>query len=98
MISACSSPRSPFKRFFLSLQQFALQEASFFLVKLLQQFTNFTLAPDAQPEDSKPPAGWAEGGGRRATEKIRPAMHLTLFVKVSMEKLSLTEQVDANVR
>ncbi|KAH9483075.1 Cytochrome P450 monooxygenase 75 [Psilocybe cubensis] len=62
-------------------QQFALQEASFFLVKMLQQFTNFRLAPDAQPEDSKPPASWAEGSGRRATEKIRPAMHLTLFVK-----------------
>jgi hypothetical protein len=29
--------------------QFALNEASFFLVRLLQNFTGFALAPDAQP-------------------------------------------------
>jgi cytochrome P450 len=62
-------------------QQFAYQESSFFLVRLMQQFTNFRLAPDAQPADSKPPASWAECGGRKGSEKIMPALHLTMSVK-----------------
>jgi len=62
-------------------QQFAYQETSFFLVRLLQQFTGFRLAPEAQPEDSKPPASWKEGGGRKAIEKVRPAIHLTMYAK-----------------
>jgi len=60
-------------------QQFAYHEASFFLIRLLQQFTNFRLAPEAQPD--KPPASWVEDGGRKATEKIRPTIHLTLSIK-----------------
>ncbi|PPR02520.1 hypothetical protein CVT26_012004 [Gymnopilus dilepis] len=62
-------------------QQFAYQESSFFLIRLMQRFTNFRMAPDAQPEDSKPPASWKECGNRKALEKIRPAMHLTMFIK-----------------
>ncbi|KAF8164833.1 cytochrome P450 [Crassisporium funariophilum] len=62
-------------------QQFAYHETSFFLVRLLQQFTGFALAPDAQPEWSKPPAKWAECGGRKATEKVAPGIHLTMYAK-----------------
>jgi cytochrome P450 len=62
-------------------QQFAYQETSFFLVRLLQQFTNFRLAPEAQPEESKPPKSWSECGGRKATEKVWPGLHLTMYVK-----------------
>ncbi|KAF8147490.1 cytochrome P450 [Crassisporium funariophilum] len=62
-------------------QQFAYNETSFFLVRLLQQFTGFTLAPDAQPEWSKPPAKWAECGGRKATEKVAPGLHITMYAK-----------------
>ncbi|KAF9563333.1 cytochrome P450 monooxygenase pc-1 [Agrocybe pediades] len=62
-------------------QQFAYQESSFFLVRLLQQFTNFRLAPEAQPEDSIPPKEWALQGGLIAKEKVRSATHLTLYAK-----------------
>ncbi|KAF8219014.1 cytochrome P450 monooxygenase pc-3 [Tricholoma matsutake] len=62
-------------------QQFAYNEVSFFLVRLLQKFSGFTLASDAQPADSLPPAEWSKGKGPKATDKVRPAMHLTLFVK-----------------
>ncbi|KAJ7257543.1 cytochrome P450 [Mycena haematopus] len=62
-------------------QQFAYNEASFFLVRLLQQFTAFTLAPDAQPESTKPPASWKEASGTQATEKIMLGRHLTMFAK-----------------
>ncbi|TFK35054.1 cytochrome P450 monooxygenase pc-3 [Crucibulum laeve] len=62
-------------------QQFAYHEASFFLVRLLQQFSSFTLAPEAQPEGSIPPASWASIPGSKGTDKIIPTMHLTMYVK-----------------
>ncbi|KAF9475881.1 cytochrome P450 [Pholiota conissans] len=62
-------------------QQFAYQEASFFLVRLLQKFRNFRMAPDAQPEWSKPPAHWVAEGGRKAIEKVVPGTHLTMYAK-----------------
>ena len=34
-------------------------ETSFFLIRLLQQFTGFSLAPDAQPEGTGSPEGRA---------------------------------------
>ncbi|KAF5367302.1 hypothetical protein D9757_010082 [Collybiopsis confluens] len=62
-------------------QNYAYNEASFFLVRLLQQFDTFTLAPEAQPEGSLPPLEWQGRKGRQAEEKIWPAAALTLFVK-----------------
>ncbi|KAJ3512922.1 hypothetical protein NLJ89_g3244 [Agrocybe chaxingu] len=62
-------------------QQFAYHESSFFIVRLLQQFTNFRLAPDVQPPESKPPASWAETNRPKAREKIMPGTHLTMYVK-----------------
>ena len=58
--------------------QFAYNEASFFLVRLLQQFSDFSLAPEAQPEATLPPAEWAAMG---ISEKVRPGTTLTLYVK-----------------
>ncbi|KDN46864.1 hypothetical protein RSAG8_03941, partial [Rhizoctonia solani AG-8 WAC10335] len=60
-------------------QQFAYNEISFFLTRLLQRIDQITLAPDAQPTQTHPPAAWAKGPGRRATEKIWPKAHLTLY-------------------
>jgi len=63
-------------------QQFAYHEASFFLVRLLQNFSAISLASDAQPLDSRPPADWAEDKeGRKGKEKIRPRNHLTMYVQ-----------------
>ncbi|KAJ7481351.1 cytochrome P450 [Mycena galericulata] len=63
--------------------QFAYNEASFFLVRLLQRFSSIALAPEAQPPASRPPAAWAteDKVGWLAREKIRPKAHLTLFVQ-----------------
>lgn len=66
----------------LTVAQFAYNEASFFLVRLLQRFSTISLAPEAQPPASKPPARWANGVGIIAKEKIRPKAHLTLYVSV----------------
>ncbi|KAJ7123185.1 cytochrome P450 [Mycena epipterygia] len=61
-------------------QQFAYQEVSFFLVRLLQRFASFTLAPDAQPEETKPPASWKSSPLKRK-EKITFGNHLTMYAK-----------------
>ncbi|CAE6448865.1 unnamed protein product [Rhizoctonia solani] len=60
-------------------QQFAYNETSFFLTRLLQRVDQISLASDAQPPESHPPKTWAKGPGRRATEKIWPKAHLTLY-------------------
>ncbi|KZS91082.1 cytochrome P450 monooxygenase CYP63 [Sistotremastrum niveocremeum HHB9708] len=63
-------------------QQFAINEASFFLVRLLQEFDSFELTPEFQPEGSRPPASWKkEGRGRAKVEKVWPATALTLYAK-----------------
>jgi hypothetical protein len=60
--------------------QFAYHQATFFLVRLLQQFTGFAL----DDSNAKPPADWAHAPNRKATEKIHILAHLTMYVKVSV--------------
>ncbi|KAF9460985.1 cytochrome P450 monooxygenase pc-3 [Collybia nuda] len=71
-------------------QQFAYHESSYFLIRLLQKFSEFTLVPDAQPVESLPPASWKACEGRKGSDKIRLGTHLTMFVRgglwVRMEK------------
>ncbi|EJD03502.1 cytochrome P450 monooxygenase pc-1 [Fomitiporia mediterranea MF3/22] len=63
-------------------QQFAYNEASFMLVRLLQAFDGVSLAEDAQPEDTLPPKEWKEAvGERKSVEKVWPKSHLTIYVK-----------------
>ncbi|KAJ3511200.1 hypothetical protein NLJ89_g4237 [Agrocybe chaxingu] len=56
-------------------QQLAYNEASFFLVRLLQSFTGFTLD---EKVTKKPPTEWASCEGRKGTDKIRFTSHLTI--------------------
>ena len=63
-------------------QNFAYNEMSFFLIRLLQKFSGFQLASDAQPAESQPPARWQGGKGRQAYERIWPASSVTAYVKV----------------
>ncbi|KAF9445059.1 cytochrome P450 monooxygenase pc-3 [Macrolepiota fuliginosa MF-IS2] len=62
-------------------QQFAYNESSFFLIRLLQHFSSFSLASDAQPPNSLPPKEWAGKEGPQGRDKILPASHLTMYVK-----------------
>ncbi|KAK7033098.1 cytochrome P450 monooxygenase [Favolaschia claudopus] len=62
-------------------QQFAYQEISFFIIRILQTFESIELATDAQPPESLPPASWANGTGRKRFEKIRPKSDLTMAVQ-----------------
>ncbi|KAI5115359.1 hypothetical protein M0805_009652 [Coniferiporia weirii] len=60
-------------------QQFAYNEASFMLVRLLQTFDAFELDSSAQPADSLPPSEWKDSPGRQSVERIFLKTHLTLY-------------------
>ncbi|TFK72654.1 cytochrome P450 [Pluteus cervinus] len=60
-------------------QQFAYNEMSFMLIRLLQNFSSFSLDLGAWEPEMRPPADWAGQPGRKGTEKMRPRMHLTMY-------------------
>ena len=63
-----------------NLPQFAYHEATYFLVRLLQEFTGFTLDKSL---NIQPPAEWASTcDGLKGTDKVHPGAHLTMFVRV----------------
>ncbi|OAX32011.1 cytochrome P450 [Rhizopogon vinicolor AM-OR11-026] len=62
-------------------QQFAYNEMSFMLIRLLQSFSTITLSPESHDPALLPPAWWAEKDGRQATERFWPRNHLTLYAK-----------------
>ena len=63
--------------------QFAYNEMSFFLIRLLQNFSHMELDLSAQPPAARPPPDWASAEGQKGIEKIVPRAHLTLYVLVS---------------
>ncbi|EGN93507.1 hypothetical protein SERLA73DRAFT_163545 [Serpula lacrymans var. lacrymans S7.3] len=60
-------------------QQFAYNEMSFMLIRLLQNFSSITLDLEARSPESRPPAEWATAGGRKGIEKFRPKAYLTIY-------------------
>ncbi|KAJ6586571.1 cytochrome P450 [Mycena sp. CBHHK59/15] len=66
-------------------QQFAYNEVSFMLIRLLQTFSSSTLDMDALPPGARPPPEWKDGPGRMSVEQFRPRIHLVtggLWVKM----------------
>ncbi|KAJ7022794.1 cytochrome P450 [Mycena alexandri] len=59
-------------------QQFAYNEISFMLIRLLQSFSSTALDVDAGPPDTRVPPEWRKGHGRMAVEQFRPRLHLTM--------------------
>ncbi|KAG7443919.1 cytochrome P450 [Guyanagaster necrorhizus] len=64
-------------------QQFAYNEASYFVIRLLQTFSSFSIAQDAQAPEAKPPVSWA-GDQVKGRDKIMFGTHLTMFAKEGM--------------
>ncbi|KAI0353450.1 cytochrome P450 monooxygenase pc-3 [Trametes cingulata] len=62
-------------------QQFAYNEISFFLIRLIQQFSHMELDLSAQPPDSLAPRAWAGAEGQKGKEKLIPRCHLTLSLQ-----------------
>ncbi|OBZ76280.1 hypothetical protein A0H81_03455 [Grifola frondosa] len=60
-------------------QQFAYNEMSFFVVRLLQSFATMALDLAAQPPDSLPPPKWKNAAGRKAAEKVFVKAHITVY-------------------
>ncbi|KAF8636108.1 hypothetical protein AX17_003812 [Amanita inopinata Kibby_2008] len=59
-------------------QQFAYNEMSFMLIRLLQTFSSISLDPTSAPE-SRPPSEWASAPGRKGIERVFPKIHLTMY-------------------
>ena len=62
--------------------QFAYNEMSFFLIRLLQNFETISFDAEAQPPESRPPTSWLGLPGRKGVEKFWPKAHLTLYSEV----------------
>ncbi|KAG9217631.1 hypothetical protein CCMSSC00406_0003680 [Pleurotus cornucopiae] len=61
-------------------QQFAYNEMSFMVIRLLQAFGSSTLDEDAQPPHTKPNPAWKNDvGTRKGMEKFFPKVSLTLY-------------------
>ncbi|TFK72864.1 cytochrome P450 monooxygenase pc-3 [Pluteus cervinus] len=66
-------------------QQFAYNQMSFFLIRLLQSFSSISLDLSARPDSTRPPEAWKlTKEGRQAKEKLLTDAHLTLFIKDAM--------------
>ena len=64
-------------------QQFAYNETSFMLAKLLQEFDLVELDVSSQPPESRVPEYWKQLEGRAKVERFLPRQHLTLYAAVS---------------
>ena len=62
-------------------QQFAYNEMSFFLIRLMQSFSSFTLADDVQPAGSIARFCTADAPDAEVETRMFAA-HLTLYLKV----------------
>ncbi|KAF7289221.1 hypothetical protein MIND_01383400 [Mycena indigotica] len=66
-------------------QQFAYHETSVFLVRLLQSFSDISLAMDAQPPESYPPKEWKDPArdllGWKRRERLFVKSHVTAYIR-----------------
>ncbi|KAJ7181145.1 cytochrome P450 monooxygenase pc-1 [Mycena filopes] len=62
-------------------QQFAYNEMSFMLIRLLQSFSSFSLDEAACSPEGQPPAEWAAAPGRKGIDRFRPKAHLTMYTE-----------------
>lgn len=60
-------------------QQFAYNEMSFMLVRLMQNFVSFSLDLDACPPEFRAPNEWKTAQGRKAIDTFFPKMNLTMY-------------------
>lgn len=74
-------------------QNYAYNQMSYFLVRLLQQFDRVTLEKEYQPEGSMPPPEWKSRNGRQAVEQIWPAAAMTLYVKVRTNFYGVNDKI-----
>jgi len=76
-------------------RQFAYNEASFFLIRLLQQFTDFDLD---EGEMLSPPDYWKTYEGREKDEKVYLSSHVTMSVKVGRVQFEAASNIPDDTR
>ncbi|KZV86297.1 cytochrome P450 [Exidia glandulosa HHB12029] len=62
-------------------QQLAYNEASFFMIRFLQQVESLELASEFVPKGAEVPADWKNAKGRMGMERVWPKTAITLYVK-----------------
>ena len=77
-------PSSTARALITSTPQFAYNEMSFMIIRMLQAFTSVKLDLASAPPEAQPPAEWAQATGRKAIEKVFPKMHLTMYANVRL--------------
>ncbi|KAJ3737799.1 cytochrome P450 [Lentinula guzmanii] len=78
-------------------QQFAYNEASYFLIRFLQSFTAFEIDWNVQPESSRPPDEWiCIPGTTKGREKVMLSSHLTVVVKDGLWVKMQEQEMNAN--
>ncbi|KAJ7056650.1 cytochrome P450 [Mycena amicta] len=65
-------------------QQFAYNEMSFILIRLLQAFESISLDFSAWSPSHQVPLEWAGQPGRKGVERFRPQAHLTMYTMGGM--------------
>ncbi|EDR04930.1 cytochrome P450 [Laccaria bicolor S238N-H82] len=70
-------------------QQFAYHETSFFLIRLLQQFSSISHVLEAQPPSSRSPPEWKNAPGTKGTDKVRIKSYLTMSMMVRFSRSSV---------
>ncbi|KAF8585531.1 cytochrome P450 [Ramaria rubella] len=75
-------------------QQFAYNEVSFMLIRLLQAFDTIILDFSAQPPESRPPTSWKRATGTQVRDQIWPKSHVTLYAHMGVW-LKMREAQDA---
>lgn len=60
-------------------QQYAYNQMSFMIIRLLQNFSTIKLEPHAQSPSTRPPEWWSQIPGRQSLEKLWPRSHLTMY-------------------
>ncbi|KAH9927180.1 cytochrome P450 monooxygenase pc-2 [Epithele typhae] len=62
------------------LGSFAYNEMSFFLIRLLQNFSHMEMDLAAQPPEARPSPEWASAEGQKGREKVVAKSHLTMYI------------------
>ena len=69
--------------------EFAYHETSFFLIRLLQQFSSISHVLEAQPPSSRSPPEWKNAPGTKGTDKVRIKSYLTMSMMVRFSSSSV---------
>jgi hypothetical protein len=77
------------------LVQFAYNEMSYVLIRLLQNFSGVHMVPDAHSPALRVPEDWSSGEGRTSFERIFPRSHLTMYANGGLW-ITLDEAIEKN--